>query len=126
MAKVPLVVGVDGTFDSAGHAKMWLVSDNNYYPESVAPLCFRDCSVPSKLYQQRPDIIARLECEYLKVADRVAKRGFKSMWMDVEFFVDYDPEDLNSEFSIYLMKVNGRMFAQLTDIYRKVMIFSLT
>ncbi len=106
---------VDGTVDSDGVAKVWVVSDSNYHRGAGVDLCFSDCSVPSRLYGERPDLIAKLERAYLEVCSRLAARGFRSSWVDVEFFVEEEGEG-----DVKLMEVNGRMFVQMTDVYRRV------
>lgn len=97
--------------DPSGAAHPWIISDSNYH--AAAGLCFSDVSVPSRVYRELPEAVPRLEGAYREVGRRLAARGFRSQFLDVEFFVGADG-------GVRVMEVNGRMFVQMTQVYREV------
>ncbi len=58
-------VFLDGTVDMSGNISVWTVVDNNYHKK--ARFCFSDHCIPSRLYQERPDIVKALKKKFISV-----------------------------------------------------------
>ena len=101
-------ITVDG-YISGGVPTLFAIVDNNYWTDR--PDAFESCTFPSILCEKTQQ---RAKDLFFEVVGKIKDRGFDNQLIDVEMFV-------RSDGRVQVMEVNGRMFGQFIDVYKKTL-----